>query len=366
MLFRLCSRIPHLVWLVLYGVAAFVARVRRLAVVRSCSGGCRARCTASSRPTRATPSHLSAYLCLAADPYPGFTRGTAVSGRPRDRPTGKAAAARCCVPARARDPRLRARRRRSAGAIALGALARAGLAASWSRRGARLVRLPRARRACRAACATPPHMRSATGARRSRTCSSSPSRYPDATPGRRSRSPSFRAPCRGPGRRRRSGVPRLLVAFRAPLCMPTPLADRLVAFAARRARPRVGRGTRHRPRPRLLHRFLAAYVRATDAPAGLPLRSSGGRSPASSAARGLPDRPADRGARAPAPARRPAPPRLRVPALLHRTRTPASPSSPPCSAGSRRWSSGGCREVSETSAPPRCAIRRSWPRMSSC
>ena len=67
-----CSRCPHLVWASLYGTAAFtLAFVVWLAVlVERRAPGSLHRFLANY--TRYTV-HLTAYLCLAADPYPGFT-----------------------------------------------------------------------------------------------------------------------------------------------------------------------------------------------------------------------------------------------------------------------------------------------------
>ena len=72
-LFRLVLALPHLVWAVALRDGAFVARLRRLAVVlveRRAAGSLHRFLANYTRYT----VHLTAYLCLAADPYPGFTR----------------------------------------------------------------------------------------------------------------------------------------------------------------------------------------------------------------------------------------------------------------------------------------------------
>src|SRR6187551_410263 len=73
-LFRLILAIPHLVWLSLFGLAAFtLAFVMWLAVLFE------RRAPASLHGFLASFTryavHLTAYLSLAADPYPGFTGG---------------------------------------------------------------------------------------------------------------------------------------------------------------------------------------------------------------------------------------------------------------------------------------------------
>ena len=75
MLFRLILAIPHLVWVALFGFAAFtLAFVMWLAVLfeRRAPRSLHAFLANFMRYT----VHLTAYLCLAADPYPSFTGTT--------------------------------------------------------------------------------------------------------------------------------------------------------------------------------------------------------------------------------------------------------------------------------------------------
>ena len=70
--FRLLLAIPHLVWVALFGIAAFtLAFVMWLAVLfeRRAPASLHAFLANFTRYT----VHLTAYLCLAADPYPSFT-----------------------------------------------------------------------------------------------------------------------------------------------------------------------------------------------------------------------------------------------------------------------------------------------------
>ena len=70
--FRLILALPHLVWVTLFGTAAFVlAFVVWLAVLfeRRAPATLHGFLASFTRYT----VHLTAYLCLAADPYPGFT-----------------------------------------------------------------------------------------------------------------------------------------------------------------------------------------------------------------------------------------------------------------------------------------------------
>jgi len=73
--FRLILAIPHLLWIALFGIAAFtLAFVMWLAVLFE------RRAPASLHGFLANFTrysvHLTAYLCLAADPYPAFTGST--------------------------------------------------------------------------------------------------------------------------------------------------------------------------------------------------------------------------------------------------------------------------------------------------
>ena len=72
--FRLLLALPHLVWVTLFGVAAFtLAFVVWLAVLfeRRAPATLHGFLASYTRYT----VHLTAYLCLAADPYPSFTGG---------------------------------------------------------------------------------------------------------------------------------------------------------------------------------------------------------------------------------------------------------------------------------------------------
>ena len=291
-------------------------------------------------------AHLPAYLCLAADPYPRLQRDGQLSGRPRDRPAGKqrrlGAAFRLVlaipafvlvVGARA-GRRVFARHRR---------VSRAG--ARGHHRGARLVRLPRARARCRGACATPPRTRSATAAQTTAYALLLTDRYPDATPGRADPAPELPPHPVAIRVDDELARPRLLVLFRLPLCIPHLLWLTVwSAFAARRLHPRLGRGARHRPRAAAAPPVPRRLRPRLDAPALLPLRRRAAV-PRLRRPRGrVPDRPADRGAACAnrgsaccsgwcSPSRRSSSP----------ARTRASRSSSRCSAGSRRSRSAGCR-----------------------
>ena len=73
-LFRLLLALPHLVWVTLFGLAAFtLAFVMWLAVLfeRRAPASLHGFLASYTRYT----VHLTAYLCLAADPYPSFTGG---------------------------------------------------------------------------------------------------------------------------------------------------------------------------------------------------------------------------------------------------------------------------------------------------
>jgi hypothetical protein len=73
-LFRLLVALPHLVWVTLFGLAAFtLAFVMWLAVLfeRRAPASLHGFLASYTRYT----VHLTAYLCLAADPYPSFTGG---------------------------------------------------------------------------------------------------------------------------------------------------------------------------------------------------------------------------------------------------------------------------------------------------
>jgi Domain of unknown function (DUF4389) len=249
-LFRLVLALPHLVWSYLFGTAAFaVAVVMWLAVLfeRRAPGTLHRFVASYVRYT----THLTAYLCLAADPYPRFTGAT---GYPVDVEIGP--------PAR--------QRRLGAGfrlVLAVPALVLAstlgvwfGLATTVGMLGwfASLARgrMPRGLRDA-AVYAT------GYSAQALAYVLLLTDRYPDSTPGRVEPQPDLPDHPVAIAVDDDLGRPRLLVAFRALLVMPhvfwlllwaVPAAlAALLAWLVALARGRV---------PRVLHRFLAAFVRA--------------------------------------------------------------------------------------------------------
>ena len=103
--FRLLLALPHILWLVLWGVAAFFARDR--AVVRHAlprhAGA--PRCTASSRAYVRYRLHVSAYPPARREPVPGLHRGAGrLSARSRGRRAAAAEPLEDRVPDPARDP----------------------------------------------------------------------------------------------------------------------------------------------------------------------------------------------------------------------------------------------------------------------
>ena len=71
-LFRLVLAIPHLVWLSLYASAAIVIAFVTWLIVLVIGRVPKSLHRFLANYTRYT-AHLLAYLCLAADPYPGFS-----------------------------------------------------------------------------------------------------------------------------------------------------------------------------------------------------------------------------------------------------------------------------------------------------
>ena len=69
--FRLLLALPHLVWLALWTVAAIVVGDPQL--VRDAFAGTPARAFHGSSPLRPLRLHVSAFVYLAANPFPGFT-----------------------------------------------------------------------------------------------------------------------------------------------------------------------------------------------------------------------------------------------------------------------------------------------------
>ena len=262
--FRLLLAVPHLVWLALFGVAAStLAFVVWVAVL------------IEGRPPRTLhaflvsyvrySTHVTAYLCLAAGPYPGFTGSSAypvdveVDGPSRQGRLGAGFRLILALPAFVLSSTL-------AGSVALGAgfgvaslFAFGGLALTIGFLGwfATLVRgrMPRGMRdaaayACGYAAQVTAYALLVTD------------RYPDSTPGRALPAPELPAHpvlVRVDDDLRR---PRLLVAFRLPLAMPHFFWLTLWLVPATLAALAGWLFTLVRGRmPSALHRFLAAYVR---------------------------------------------------------------------------------------------------------
>ena len=264
-LFRLLLALPHLVWVALFGLAAFtLAFVMWLAVLfeRRAPAPLHGFLANYTRYT----VHLTAYLCLAADPYPSFTGGKpypvdveidppAVQGR-----WGAGFRLVLAVPAFLVSSTL-------GGSVALGSAYGGALAGGFG--GLTVVvgflgwfaavvrgRMPRG-------------MRDAAvyaigyGAQTTAYALMLTARYPDATPGRVEPPPELPqhpVAIEVDDDLRR---PRLLVLFRFPLVVPhliwLTLWSVLVVLAAVAAwvvALVLGRV------PRFLHRFIAAFVRA--------------------------------------------------------------------------------------------------------
>ena len=265
MLFRLVLALPHLVWASLYGTAAFtLAFVVWLAVLfeRRAPGSLHRFLANYTRYT----VHLTAYLCLAASPYPGFT-GSApypvdVEIDPPAPQRRLSAGFRLvlAIPAFVLSSAL-------AGSMALGAAYGAAVLAGIGGLGVAVAMLGWF--ACLARGRMPRGMRDAAvyaigyGAQTTAYALLLTDRYPDSTPGRVDPDPELPAhPVTAlvvDDLRR----PRLLVLFRLPLSIPHilwltlwsafVLAALLVSWLVALAIGRV---------PRFLHRFMAANVRA--------------------------------------------------------------------------------------------------------
>src|SRR5262245_48985814 len=256
-LFRPLLALPHLVWVVLFGLLALVVAVAAwlsAIVVGRVPGALHRFLAAYTRYT----VHLSAYLALAANPYPRF-RGTRpypidleIDPPGRQRRLAVAFRLLLALPALALVSAL-------GGSIALGA---------WLR-GLGLVVALLGWFACLALGGMPRRLRDAAayaigyGGQTTAYLLLLTDRYPDATPGRALPEPVLRphpVSIRVDDGHER---PRLLVLFRLPLCVPHLLwltlwsafaaAALLVAWLTALVLGRV---------PRPLHRFLAAYVRA--------------------------------------------------------------------------------------------------------
>ena len=264
-LFRLLLALPHLVWVGLFGVAAFtLAFVVWLAVLfeRRAPGTLHRFLASYVRYS----AHLTAYLTLAASPYPGFTGSGAYPidveiGPPaRQGRLGAGFRLLLALPALLLAATL-------GGSPALGAwssialvLGAGGLASAVGLLGWF---------ACLARGRMPRGMRDAAaytigyGAQTAAYAFLLTDRYPDAAPGRAEPRPELPRHPVAIGVRDDLGRPRLVVAFRLLLTIPhllwlalwgVPAAIAAVlAWALALALGRV---------PLLLHRFLAAYVRA--------------------------------------------------------------------------------------------------------
>jgi len=264
-LFRLILAIPHLVWLALFGLAAFtLAFVMWLAVLyeRRAPRSLHAFLASFTRYT----VHLTAYLCLAADPYPSFTGSKpypvdveidppAIQGR-----WGAGFRLVLAVPAFVVSSTL-------GGSVAVGSAyggavfgSLGGLTATIGLLGW-FASLARGR--------MPRGMRDAAvfaigyGAQTTAYALMLTDRYPDSTPGRSEPPPELPAHPVALAVDDDLRRPRLLVLFRFPLVVPhilwltlwfvLVLLAALLAWLVALVSGRV---------PRFLHRFMAAFVRA--------------------------------------------------------------------------------------------------------
>jgi Domain of unknown function (DUF4389) len=264
-LFRLVLALPHLVWASLYGTAAFtLAFVVWLAVVfeRRAPGSLHRFLANYTRYT----VHLTAYLCLAASPYPGFTGAkpypvdVEIDPPARQRRSSAAVRLVLAIPAFLLASAL-------AGSMALGAAYGAAVLAGIGGLGVAVAVLGWF--ACLARGRMPRGMRDAAvyaigyGAQTTAYTLLLTERYPDARPGRVDPEPELPAHPVATHVDDGLGRPRLLVLFRLPLSIPHILwltlwsafaiAAALVAWVVALVIGRV---------PRFLHRFIAANVRA--------------------------------------------------------------------------------------------------------
>ena len=264
-LFRLLLALPHLVWVSLFGLAAFtLAFVMWLAVLfeRRAPASLHGFLAGYTRYT----VHLTAYLCLAADPYPSFTGGKpypvdveiappAIQGR-----WGAGFRIVLAIPAFLVSSTL-------GGSVALGSAYGGALAGGFG--GLTVVVGFLGWFASVARGRMPRGMRDAAvyaigyGAQTTAYALMLTDRYPDALPGRVEpppELPSHPVAITVDDDLRR---PRLLVLFRFPLVVPHVLWLMLwfvlvvaAAVAAWLVALVLGRV------PRFLHRFIAAFVRA--------------------------------------------------------------------------------------------------------
>jgi hypothetical protein len=263
--FRLLLALPQLVWATLFGTAAFVlAFVVWLAVLFERQAP-RTLHEFLASYTRYSV-HLTAYLSLAADPYPGFTGGKPY---PVDveidppAPQGRLGAAFRIVlalPALALSSSL-------AGSVALGNAYGGALLGSAGGLTATVALLGWFASLARGSM--PRGMRDAAayaigyGAQTTAYALMLTDRYPDSTPGRASPPPELPEHPVAIELDRDLGRPRLLVLFRVPLVVPhlvwlalwslAVIVAAVIAWLAALATGRV---------PGPLHRFMASFVRA--------------------------------------------------------------------------------------------------------
>ena len=259
-LFRLVLAIPHLVWLSIYATAAIVIAFVTWLFVLVLGRVPKSLHRFLANYTRYT-AHLLAYLCLAADPYPGFSGDGSypvdieIDPPAKQRRLGAAVRLVLAIPAFMLSFALAG----TAVFAALAALGAGGLVVTiavlaWF---ACLVRgqMPRGMRDAAAYAI-------GYGAQTTAYALLVTGRYPDAMPGRADPAPELPPHPVAVRVDDELARPRLLVLFRLPLCIPHllwltawsafALAAWILALIAALVRGRV---------PRPLHRFLAAYVR---------------------------------------------------------------------------------------------------------
>ena len=258
---RLLLAIPHLIWVSLYGAAALVVAAITWLIVLVRGTVPRSLHRFLANYTRYTV-HLTAYLCLAASPYPGFSGDGSypidveIDPPARQRRLGAAVRLILALPALVLSSALAG----SALLAAVAAIGAGGLVVTIAMLGWF---------ACLAHGRMPRGMRDAAayaigyGAQTTAYTLLVTDRYPDSTPGRADPPPELPAHPVSIVVADELRRPRLLVLFRFPLVIPHLLwitawsafaiAAWVVAWLAALVTGRV---------PRPLHRFLAAYVRA--------------------------------------------------------------------------------------------------------
>ena len=261
MLFRLVLAIPHLVWLPIYASAAIVIAFVTWLIVLVIGRVPKSLHRFLANYTRYT-AHLLAYLCLAADPYPGFSGDGSyavdveIDPPAKQRRLGAAVRLVLAIPAFVLSSAL-------AGTAVFAAIAFIGGG------GLVITIATLAWFACLVRGRMPRGMRDAAtyaigyGAQTTAYALLVTARYPDSMPGIADPQPEL--PRHPVAVRVDDDLvrPRLLVLFRLPLSIPHllwltawsafALAASLLAWIAALVTGRV---------PRPLHRFLAAYVRA--------------------------------------------------------------------------------------------------------